>query len=144
MATNKSNARFLGYFEFTWNMFGVVALLKLRALVRWTSGSYFAAYPLIMTVLAVPCSPISSTDFSCLRKCDINAVIFIIQILTLTPASFSFFSLQQCQCWPNVLNSIGVDQKETVFHSLTWVVWSHPCFSKIRLKNQCEENALYK
>lgn len=42
-------------------MKGVVADEKLRLLAMWFSGLYFDMYPLMMTVLAVPCSPISRT-----------------------------------------------------------------------------------
>ena len=52
-------------FKKTWNILGVVALLKLRDFVMCCSGSYLLAYPLIMTVLAVPCSPINKIPFDC-------------------------------------------------------------------------------
>lgn len=42
-------------------MRGVVAEEKLRLLPMWTSGSYLDMKLLMMTVLAVPCSPISKT-----------------------------------------------------------------------------------
>lgn len=45
----------------TWNMSGVVAEEKLRLLPMWTSGSNLDMKLLIITVLAVPCSPISKT-----------------------------------------------------------------------------------
>lgn len=49
------------HFCFTWNMSGVVAEEKLRLLPMWVSGSYFDIQLLMITVLAVPCSPISKT-----------------------------------------------------------------------------------
>lgn len=45
----------------TWNISGVVAEEKLRFLVMCDSGSYLDKKRLMMTVLAVPCSPIKST-----------------------------------------------------------------------------------
>lgn len=45
----------------TWNIMGVEAEEKLKLLLRWTSGSFLAMLPLIITVFAVPCSPISNT-----------------------------------------------------------------------------------
>lgn len=40
-------------------MFGVVADEKLKLLLNLNSGSKLFVYPFIITVLAVPCSPIT-------------------------------------------------------------------------------------
>ena len=58
-------------------MSGVVAEEKLSALVACVSGSYLTfMYPFTITVLAVPCSPISRTAFSCRPK---KATVFNLQ-----------------------------------------------------------------
>lgn len=46
---------------YTWKINGVVADEKFKLLVMCFSGLYFDIKPLIVTVFAVPCSPISRT-----------------------------------------------------------------------------------
>jgi len=46
---------------YTWKINGVVADEKFKLLAMWLSGLYFDIKPLMITVFAVPCSPISRT-----------------------------------------------------------------------------------
>ena len=59
--------------ENTWNMLGVVADEKFIDFERWTSGSYLPQFPWIVTVLAVPCSPINNT--ACNNHKTFNSLI---------------------------------------------------------------------
>lgn len=51
----------LKIYIFTWNINGSVADEKFKHFDKCCSGSYFFTYALIMTVFAVPCSPVSKT-----------------------------------------------------------------------------------
>lgn len=62
-------------------MSGVVVLEKFSVFVMCCSGLYLCVYPLIMTVLAVPCSPISNTAFSCLEMVLIKKSVLTLSTL---------------------------------------------------------------
>ena len=75
--------------SFTWKSIGVEAEEKLKDLKRCFSGLYLEAYPLTITVLAVPCSPITSTALSCLAMVSMRKVVQTLSTLGTNMEAYS-------------------------------------------------------